>query len=104
MLIGREKEIEKLNELYESGSSELIALYGRRRVGKTFLVDEVFGKRLSFHHAGLSPIDDRYVSSAARKSRMRDQLKHFYRSLTQQGLKERKVPESWLDAFYMLED
>ena len=104
MLIGREKEIEKLNELYESGSSELIALYGRRRVGKTFLIDEVFAGRISFHHAGLSPIDDRYAASVARKSRMKDQLKHFYRSLIQHGMKKSKVPESWLDAFYMLED
>ena len=104
MLIGREKEIEKLNELYEGGSSELVALYGRRRVGKTFLINEVFSGKITFHHAGLSPIDDRYSSSAARKSRMRDQLKHFYRSLTQQGMKKSKIPESWLDAFYMLED
>ena len=41
MIIGREKEIAKLNELYHSGDAELIALYGRRRVGKTFLIDEV---------------------------------------------------------------
>ena len=42
MIIGRENEVKKLNEYYNSGSAELIALYGRRRVGKTFLVDEVF--------------------------------------------------------------
>ena len=64
MITGREKEIRELNELYESGSAELIALYGRRRVGKTFLVDEVFGSRISFRHAGLSPIDDRYSSES----------------------------------------
>ena len=83
MLIGREKEIEKLNELYESGSSELVALYGRRRVGKTFLIDETFSGRITFRHAGLSPVDGRYSSTSIRKSRMKDQLKHFYRSLTE---------------------
>ena len=104
MLIGREKEIEKLNELYEGSSSELVALYGRRRVGKTFLINEVFSGKITFRHAGLSPLDDTYSSMTARKSRMKDQLKHFYRSLTQQGMKKIKTPESWLDAFYMLED
>ena len=104
MIIGREKEIAKLNELYHSGDAELIALYGRRRVGKTFLIDEVFRQRISFRHAGLSPIDDRYATESERKSRMKDQLKHFYRSLTSQGMKKSRLPDSWLDAFYMLED
>ena len=42
MIVGREKEIKKLHELYNSDSAELVALYGRRRVGKTFLIDNVF--------------------------------------------------------------
>ena len=104
MLVGRENEIEALNKLYESGSAELVALYGRRRVGKTFLVDETFEGRITFRHAGLSPIDDTYASEGGRKSRMKDQLRHFHRSLTMQGMKADKAPESWLDAFYLLED
>ncbi len=40
MIIGRENEIKKLNELYNSDSAELVALYGRRRVGKTHLYDQ----------------------------------------------------------------
>ena len=58
MLIGREYEVRKLNEYYNSKSAELIALYGRRRVGKTFLVDEVFENRISFRHSGLSHVDE----------------------------------------------
>ena len=81
MMIGRENERKKLQELYDSKSAEMVAVYGRRRVGKTFLIDEVFKGRLSFRHAGLSPIDDRYDDAAKRKSRMKDQLKHFHRSL-----------------------
>ena len=103
MLVGREKEIKQLNELYNSDSAELVALYGRRRVGKTYLIDETFEGRITFRHSGLSPIDDKYASDSARKSRMKDQLKHFHQSLISQGMKNGKVPESWLDAFYMLE-
>ena len=43
-IIGREQETDELNELYESGRAEFVAVYGRRRVGKTFLVDRV-GKK-----------------------------------------------------------
>ena len=37
-MVGRSKEIKELNRLYESDESEFIAVYGRRRVGKTYLV------------------------------------------------------------------
>lgn len=35
-LIGREKEVKELQALYRSGKSEFVAIYGRRRIGKTF--------------------------------------------------------------------
>ena len=35
-VIGRSEKIKELNRLYESTQSELVAVYGRRRVGKTF--------------------------------------------------------------------
>ena len=41
-MIGRKKEIQDLNALYQSQKAELVAVYGRRRVGKTYLVDQVF--------------------------------------------------------------
>ena len=104
MIIGREYEVRKLNEYYNSESAELIALYGRRRVGKTFLVDEVFEDRISFRHSGLSPIDDNDKTTKKRTSRMKEQLKHFCRSLIEYGATVSKEPESWQDAFYMLED
>lgn len=53
-MIGREREIKGLNKLYESNSSELIAIYGRLGVGKTYLVEEVFSKRITFKHTGVS--------------------------------------------------
>ncbi|MCF0133448.1 MAG: ATP-binding protein, partial [Blautia sp.] len=41
-MIGRKQEIKELNRLYDGKKAELIAIYGRRRVGKTYLVDETF--------------------------------------------------------------
>ena len=41
-IIGREREISELMSLYDSGKAEFVAVYGRRRVGKTYLVDEPF--------------------------------------------------------------
>ena len=39
-IIGRERQIEEIHNLYYSRKAQLVAVYGRRRVGKTFLVDE----------------------------------------------------------------
>ena len=51
MLIGREREIKKLKELYCNDSAELVAVYGRRRVGKTYLIDEALAGKFTFRHA-----------------------------------------------------
>ncbi|MBR0133586.1 MAG: AAA family ATPase [Lachnospiraceae bacterium] len=102
-IIGREYEIRKLNELYDSKSAELVAVYGRRRVGKTYLIDEVFEDRICFRHSGMSP-DEEEKTENKRKSRMKEQLEHFHRSLKEYGSKTEKAPESWREAFYMLED
>ena len=100
MVIGRKQEIKKLNELYESQSAELVALYGRRRVGKTFLIDEVFKDRITFRHSGLSPVEEEQSESIPGKSRMKSQLRHFLRSLQEAGMEEKKTPVSWQEAFY----
>lgn len=96
-MIGRKKEISELNRLYNSGKSELVVVYGRRRIGKTYLVDETFKDCITFRHAGLSPVEDN------KKGMLKAQLEHFYFSLLLQGMPKRKKPESWLEAFYMLE-
>ncbi|MGM9743967.1 MAG: ATP-binding protein, partial [Candidatus Cryptobacteroides sp.] len=57
-IIGRTEEIVSMNRLYDSGKAELVAVYGRRRIGKTFLVDESLKGKISFRHAGLSPVDE----------------------------------------------
>ena len=51
-LIGREREFDELKWAMESQRSELIVMYGRRRVGKTFLVRRFFNDTYSFHYVG----------------------------------------------------
>lgn len=53
MLIGREKEKKLLLEAMESEQSEFIAVYGRRRVGKTYLIRETFNYHFCFQHTGI---------------------------------------------------
>lgn len=97
-MIGRKKEIEILNKLYDSEKSQFVAVYGRRRIGKTYLINEVFNGRITFKHAGLSPIE-----SNGKISPLKKQLKHFYNSLLLSGMKKSKCPDNWMDAFLMLE-
>ena len=52
-IIGRKKEIKRLQQYMDSNRSEFIAIYGRRRVGKTFLVKELFGDKLAFRITGM---------------------------------------------------
>ena len=56
-LIGRTEEIKSLEWALEKSEPQFIAVYGRRRVGKTFLVDEALREDITFRHAGLSTID-----------------------------------------------
>ena len=52
-IIGRAAEQEILRQRIDSGNSELIAIYGRRRVGKTFLVRQYFNDAFSFYFTGI---------------------------------------------------
>ena len=78
----------------------MVAVYGRRRVGKTYLVDEAFKGLITFRHAGLSPVE---VEKGASASPLKAQLKHFYNSLLLHGMKKDECPDNWLDAFLLLE-
>ncbi|MBR1938271.1 MAG: ATP-binding protein [Spirochaetales bacterium] len=98
-MVGRKEEIRELNNIYNSGKAELVAIYGRRRVGKTYLVDETFKDRITFRHAGLSPIEE----GSSEGSSLKKQLEHFYFSLQLQGMPKSHRPRSWLEAFFMLE-
>lgn len=52
-IIGRKEEIRNLDRYYNSGLPEFIALYGRRRVGKTYLIEQMYGDRLAFGVTGV---------------------------------------------------
>ncbi|GHV31175.1 hypothetical protein FACS1894177_05150 [Bacteroidia bacterium] len=89
-IIGRKLETNKLQELYKSNKPEFVAVYGRRRVGKTFLVREVLEKEFVFDLAGLA------------KGSLNEQLMNFHFTLKRLSDNEFSVPKSWLEAFEQL--
>jgi uncharacterized protein len=91
-LIGREKEIDTFKNSFEATESKLIAIYGRRRVGKTFLIRKYFENKIRFEIAGLY------------KGNMIDQLQHFSHTLVKAGYYPASIstPESWIAAFELL--
>lgn len=92
MLIGRKKEQEQLLSAMREEDSMFVAVYGRRRVGKTYLVRETFANNFTFYHTGLA------------KSPMKKQLAAWKLSLREYGMKKPAMPKTWLEAFDMLKD
>ena len=80
-IIGRKNELDELERLYHSGRPEFVAVYGRRRVGKTFLIKQALKGRITFQHTGVSPVDQ-----DGEKNLMRTQLESFYYTLLSHGL------------------
>jgi len=98
-IIGRQRELEQISRLYRSDKSEFLAIYGRRRVGKSYLIDECFRGELAFSVVGTF----RKYDSGEETQHKKSQLKHFYRSLLDYGLDSSYgEPEDWLDAFDLL--
>lgn len=97
-IIGRKNELKELQQQYTSSKAEFVAVYGRRRVGKTFLIDEALNGKITFRHAGLSPVDEK-----GKANNLKQQLQHFYQSLQIQGMRKSHCPKNWLEAFFMLE-
>lgn len=90
ILIGREAEKKRLLQYVATEKSEFIALYGRRRVGKTFLVKQVLGNDFSFSVTGMANVSNS------------EQLKNFQLAM-QKYTRCPDVPTDWLTAFSMLE-
>jgi AAA+ ATPase superfamily predicted ATPase len=90
-IIGRVLEKEKLEEAWNSHRSELIAIYGRRRIGKTYLIREFFSKNIVFSFSGL------------RNATRPDQIENFMIQLKEVSNKfSRENPQNWLQAFNLL--
>lgn len=90
-MIGRKNEIAMLQEALDSDQSEFVALYGRRRVGKTFLVTEFFTGQFAFHHAGLE------------NATLKESLLSFREALRHQGHPKCPRLATWIEAFSELE-
>ena len=88
-IIGRESELGLLSKYYDSDRPEFIALYGRRRVGKTFIVRNFFKDKFDFFATGI--LEGTYE----------EELKSFNDSLKEYGHKGADS-SNWMDAFSAL--
>lgn len=89
-IIGRKYEQKELGQYFESKSSEFVAIYGRRRVGKTFLVRAYFNNTFDFQLTGLANVN------------MSQQLVNFHFAIQNAGFHDATVPKNWLYAFHQL--
>lgn len=91
-LIGREKEVAVLQALLRSDESELVSVIGRRRVGKTFLVQTVYADRIAFDITGIQ-----HASNS-------EQLENFAITLNLYAKSPLPIqgPSTWLEAFRLL--
>jgi AAA+ ATPase superfamily predicted ATPase len=92
-IIGRKEEIIVLDEAMKAKEAGLMAVYGRRRVGKTFLIRNFYADRLIFELTGT------YGGS------LKEQLLQFSRSLQKASGSVLAItpPSSWAEAFQALE-
>lgn len=88
-LVGRTSETLILLNALKSNRSELIAVYGRRRVGKTFLIRNVYKKDIQFEFSGI------HIGS------MKHQLNNFHLTLSSKHSGFTK-PSDWIEAFHQL--
>ena len=85
-MIGRAEEIRTLDEIMSRKEGQLVAVYGRRRVGKTYLIRQYFKGKFTFYHTGESNVG------------FKDQLLGFRDSLRDYG-HSCQLPRTWREAF-----
>ena len=91
-IIGRTEECARLDRCMEADTAQLVIVYGRRRVGKTFLINEYFGNRFAFKLTGTFN-QDKGV-----------QLQNFISELNRRTKKKEKAPSDWYSAFELFRD
>ncbi len=89
-VVGRKEEIKIMTELLMKKEAQFLAIYGRRRVGKTYLIRNVYKTSMVFECTGIQNIT------------LDEQLENFWIALITVDKTQRKKPESWLEAFQML--
>ncbi len=92
MIVGREEEIALLNNLYTATKPHFIAVYGRRRVGKTYLIKSHFEKKIFFTFTGIA------------NSPTTIQLAQFSKEFQIQLNYKSAAPQNWFDAFHLLRE
>ena len=94
ILIGREKEQTILKEALQSNQAELVFIIGRRRVGKTFLIQSVYQDNIVFEMTG--------IQNAPRQ----EQLQNFALQLSKYAKSAVPLlsPKNWLNAFFLLSE
>ena len=88
----RENEINIINHYYNSPKSEMVAVYGRRRVGKTFLIKETMGEYFDFEFVGMH------------KTSAKVQREQFQKEINRLTKEKHTSPTNWFDAFDNLKD
>ena len=91
IVVGRKEETAELRRCERSDKSELVCVYGRRRVGKTYLVEQTFAEQFAFRATGVE------------NANTRQQLRSFNQRLREHGDKVRTIPRDWFEAFSRLE-
>lgn len=89
-LVGREQEIKLLKEYTTSECPEFVAVYGRRRVGKTYLVNQLFGGKMAFAMTG--------VLNGTKE----EQMEAFVDAMQEYSGKLPEKPKTWMEAFRIL--
>jgi AAA+ ATPase superfamily predicted ATPase len=91
-LVGRQQELIVLEKAYQSNEAELVAVFGRRRVGKTFLVRAAYKGKISFEITGIQ------------NGSTNEQLQHFTDRLNYhvRPMLPFNPPRNWQEAFQML--
>src|SRR3990167_10867644 len=92
-IIGRKKELKILEHALASNSAEFIAIYGRRRVGKTYLIKKFFGRQNGI-----------FFEQTGNEDTLRNQLKNFSNALSiafYQGT-QLAAQANWMDALRQL--
>jgi AAA+ ATPase superfamily predicted ATPase len=89
--VGRKREIATLNACASDSQSHFVAVYGRRRVGKTFLIRNAFNDHFTFYTTGLA------------KGSLKEQLTVFSMSMKDSfGIETLVIPNTWMEAFRIL--
>ena len=89
-IIGRKREKDNLMQCLMSKRPEFVVVYGRRRIGKTYLIREYFNKQFSFYTTGLTD------------EKTKGQLRAFNESLIAYGYMDKNIPKDWFEAFLRL--